>query len=115
MSSAVVAADAERALASLARACAEMRSCALVVAGGELLAASVPGEWEQLVGELWAAADAAAGDGPAVAQLHVATESGEVLALRCGGVTAVALTDRFVLASLMFCDLRAALRELGQR
>ena len=45
--------------------------------------------------------------------MHVATEDGEVYAVRGRAGSAVAITDRFTLASLMFCDLRSALRRVG--
>ena len=44
----------------------------------------------------------------------MAAEGGEVFATRVDGVTAIAVTDRFALSSLMLCDLRAALRELSE-
>ncbi len=41
---------------------------------------------------------------------HVATEEGEVFVVRSGDLAMVAVTARFTLASLMFADMRAALR-----
>ncbi len=55
-----------------------------------------------------------AGEEP-VEQVHVATEQGEVFALRHAGLAAVAVTERFALASLMFFDMRSTLRDLAQR
>ena len=52
------------------------------------------------------------GDEP-VEQVHVATEQGEVFALRDAGLAAVAVTERFALASLMFFDMRSVLRDLA--
>ena len=46
-------------------------------------------------------------------QVHVATEQGEVFALRHAGLAAVAVTERFALASLMFFDMRSTLRDLA--
>ncbi len=46
-------------------------------------------------------------------QLHIATEQGEVFALRHAGLAAVAVTDRFALASLLFFDMRSVLRDLA--
>ena len=54
--------------------------------------------------------------GPAsapVEQIHIATEQGEVFAVRAGGFVAVAVAERFALASLMLFDMRAVLRELA--
>jgi hypothetical protein len=56
--------------------------------------------------------DAAETDG-AFDQIHVATEAGEVFAIREGELTAIAVTERFVLASLMAFDMRATLRDLA--
>ncbi|HEY8808621.1 MAG TPA: hypothetical protein VIM28_01250, partial [Solirubrobacterales bacterium] len=47
-----------------------------------------------------------------VEQVHIGTEQGEVFALRHAGLAAVAVTERFALASLTFFDLRALLRDL---
>lgn len=103
---------AERAVAKLVELSADLRACALVGADGAVLASSADAPWAERTAELWAAADAARpGAGPATG-VQVAVAGGEVFATREGGVTAVAVTDRFALASLMFCDLRAALREL---
>jgi hypothetical protein len=48
-----------------------------------------------------------------VAHAHVATGDGEAFCVREGGLAVVAVTDRFVLASLMFFDMRTTLRELA--
>lgn len=84
-----------------------VRACAVLAPDGSVLAESAENEWTSAVAELWSAA---AEGGHEPAQVHVATEDGEVYAARENGSTAVAVTDRFTLASLMFCDLRAALR-----
>ena len=60
--------------------------------------------------ELLAAADAAAGE--AVTHAHVGTEDGEAFAVRDGGYAVVAAAERFTLASLLFFDIRAVLRDL---
>jgi hypothetical protein len=86
----------------------EMRGGA-ILSGVEVLAASGGDDgW----GEAAAALLGAAGDESAE-QVHVATEAGEVFALRESGLTAVAVTERFVLASLMAFDMRATLRDLA--
>ncbi len=102
-------AAAERALARLEEMSADLRSAAIVGPGGKVLASSGDAEWADGVRDLWDAADGL-GE-PAVTQVHVATEDGEVFAARGGGLTAVALSRRHALASLMFCDLRSVLRE----
>ncbi len=57
-----------------------------------------------------AAADAAGGE--PVAHAHIATGDGEAFCVREGGLTAVAVTERFTLASLMLFDMRITLRQL---
>ena len=82
------------ALAFLAEMSPDLRGAAILDGGGAVLAA--------------------AGDRDSwVEQIHVATEQGEVFALRHAGLAAVAVTERFALASLMFFDLRATLRDLA--
>ncbi len=103
-------ADAERAVGSLAEMSIDLRACAVLGPDGELLAASDPGEWGALAASLWSAAEVQGRPRPI--QVHVATEGGEVFALRTASASAVAVSARFALASLMFCDLRAALRGL---
>ena len=76
---------------------------AIIASSGEL------DEWGDAASELLAAA---AADGP-FEQIHVATEAGEVFVVRDGTLTAVSVTDRFVLASLMAFDMRATLRDLA--
>ena len=101
----------ERVLEHLREMDADVRECALLGPEGDVLAATTDAEWEARVGELWDAAAEGAGEAPR--QLHVATDEGEVFAVRSpAGVSLIAVTPRFALESLMFCDLRAALREL---
>ena len=88
----------------------EMRGGA-ILEGREVLAATGDeAEWGDSAAALLAAADA---DGGSAEQVHVATEAGEVFVLREGNLTAVAVTERFVLASLMAFDMRATLRDLA--
>ena len=70
-----------------------------------------PEAWGTAAADLLAAADSA-GSEPA-AHAHVATADGEVFGVRETGLAAVAVTERFVLASLVVFDLRTALRELA--
>ena len=103
---------AEQALAYLAEMSPDVRGGAILAADGGVLAASGEADrWGEAVSSLLKAAD---GAGPEpVEQVHVATEHGEVFALRHAGLTALAVTERFVLASLMAFDIRAVLRDLA--
>lgn len=108
----VSAADAEVAVARLEAMSTDLRACAVLAGDGSALAASGDLEgWEESARGLFAAADGAA-DEP-VSHLHVGTEDGEVFAVRGDGVAIVAVAERFALASLMFSDMRAVLRELA--
>lgn len=107
------AATAERAVAKLVEFSADLRACALVAADGTVLASSGQAPWSERTVELWTAAEAVREDGNPATQVQVSGEGGEVFATRSEGITAIAVTDRFALASLMFCDLRAALRDLA--
>ena len=69
-------------------------------------------EWATEAVALLDVADAAGDE--RVEQIHVATQAGEVFALRHAGYAAVAVTERFALASLTFFDMRSALRELAK-
>jgi hypothetical protein len=90
----------------------EMRGCAILSATGEVLAASGNIErWGEAGRGLVGAADAAGGE--PVAHAHVATGDGEAFCVREGGLTAVAVTERFTLSSLMLFDMRNALRRLA--
>ncbi len=104
--------SAAAALAFLSEMSADLRGAAILGPDGGALAASgeEPGRWAADAAALFAAADAA--EGAPVEQLHIATEQGEVFAIRNQGLAAVAVTERFALASLMLFDLRSMLREL---
>ena len=89
-----------------------MRGCAILSESGEVLAASGDSQrWGETGRELIAAADAAGGE--PVAHAHVATGDGEAFCVRESGMAAVAVTERFTLASLMLFDMRIALRQLA--
>jgi hypothetical protein len=88
----------------------EMRGGAILERGDVLAASGEAAGWGEAAAALLAAGDAG---GEPAEQIHVATEAGEVFALRQGNLTAVAVTERFVLASLMAFDMRAALRDLA--
>jgi predicted regulator of Ras-like GTPase activity (Roadblock/LC7/MglB family) len=104
-------ADVEAALAFLTEMSPDLRGGAILAADGTVLAASGDAAaWAEDGVSLLRIADAA-GEEP-VEQLHVATQAGEVFALRLDGYLAVVVTERFALASLTFFDMRSALREL---
>jgi len=106
--------SAEAALAFLSEMSPDLRGAALLGPQGEVLAASgeEPERWGEDAAALLAAADAA--EEAPVEQVHIATEQGEVFAIRNEGLAAVAVTERFALASLMLFDLRSMLRELDK-
>jgi predicted regulator of Ras-like GTPase activity (Roadblock/LC7/MglB family) len=104
--------SAAAALAFLTEMSPDLRGAAILDAEGAVLAASGDLQrWGEDAGALLALADAAGSE--LVAQVHVATSEGEVFALRHQGLTAIAVTERFALASLTFYDMRSALRELA--
>jgi predicted regulator of Ras-like GTPase activity (Roadblock/LC7/MglB family) len=103
---------AASALAYLTEMSPDLRGGAILDSEGAVLAASGRAErWREDAAALLAAANGA-GEEP-VEQLHIATEQGEVFAARHGGLTALAVTDRFALASLLLFDMRSMLRELA--
>ena len=105
--------SAEAALAFLAEMSTDLRGAAILGAKGEVLAATgeEPERWGEDAAVLFAAADGA--EGVPVEQIHIATEQGEVFAIRNAGLAAVAVTERFALASLMLFDMRSTLRRLA--
>lgn len=105
--------SAEAALAFLVEMSPDLRGAAVLGPEGAVLAATgeEPERWGEDAAALFAAADAA--EGVPVEQVHVATEQGEVFAIRSQGLAAVAVSERFALASLMLFDLRSVLRELA--
>ena len=105
--------DPAGALSHLEEISPQLRGAAILTEDGEVLAASGdPVAWGGASQELVSAADAASWE--TAAHAHVATADGEVFCVREKGLLGVAVTDRFVLSSLMVFDLRATLRELGQ-
>jgi len=110
-SEAVSEGAARSALAYLVEMSPDLRGGAIVAADGAVLAASDrPERWREDAASLLAVADRAGGE--PVEQLHIATEQGEVFAVRHAGLIAIAVTDRFALASLLFFDMRSVLRDL---
>jgi hypothetical protein len=91
---------------------ADLRGCAVLDGNGTVLAtAGDAAAWEAGTRELFAAADSV-GSGQA-SHVHVATEAGEVFAVRDHGLAMIAVSERFTLASLMLFDMRAVLRDLA--
>jgi hypothetical protein len=112
-SEAVSAEAAASALAYLTEMSPDLRGGAILDSGGTVLAASDrPERWREDVATLLEVADSAGGE--PIEQAHIATEQGEVFAVRHAGLTAIAVTDRFALASLLFFDMRAVLRDLRE-
>jgi predicted regulator of Ras-like GTPase activity (Roadblock/LC7/MglB family) len=111
--SGVVSGDAAAAaLAFLDEMSLDLRGAAILAADGSVLAASGDaGRWREDAAALFEVADRAGGE--PVEQVHIGTEQGEVFALRHAGLAAVAVTDRFALASLTFFDMRSLLRDLA--
>ena len=105
--------SAEAALELLAEMSPDLRGAAILGPEGGVLAVTdgEPDRWREDAAALFAAADGA--ESAPVEQVHIATEQGEVFAIRNGGLAAVSVTDRFALASLMLFDLRSALRHLA--
>jgi predicted regulator of Ras-like GTPase activity (Roadblock/LC7/MglB family) len=104
---------AERALEFLEEMSPDLRGAAILTADGTALAASADAErWSEDVAGLLSIADRAGDE--QVEQVHIATEQGEVFALRHAGLAAVAVTDRFALASVLFFDMRSILRDLAR-
>ncbi|HUC00051.1 MAG TPA: hypothetical protein VMS11_09530 [Solirubrobacterales bacterium] len=105
--------SAQAALAFLTEMSPDLRGAAILAGDGTVLAASGdPSRWREDAAALFAIADAAGGE--PVEQVHVATEQGEVFALRHAGFAAVAVAERFALASLLFFDMRSILRDLAR-
>lgn len=103
---------AKGALAYLTEMSPDLRGAAIFDSAGTVLAASdQAARWREDAATLFAVADRA--DGEQVEQVHIGTEQGEVFALRHAGLAAIAVTERFALASLTFFDMRALLRDLA--
>lgn len=103
---------AERSVSYLMEISPLMRGCAILDGSGEVIASTGDASsWQEPAARLISAVDATpVGDGAAT-HAHVATENGEAFVVREGDCHAVAVFDRFCLASLVFFDLRAAVRD----
>lgn len=105
--------EAERGVGLMEEMSVGLRGCAILDGRGRALAASGENElWAEAGSAFLAAADAAR-RGAQAQQVHVATEDGEVFAVRHGELAMVAVTERFPLASLVTSDMRVILRDLA--
>jgi hypothetical protein len=103
---------AQGALAYLTEMSPDLRGAAVFGPGGEVLAGSGHADrWREDAAALFEVADRAGGE--PVEQVHIGAEQGEVFALRHAGLAAVAVTERFALASLVLFDMRTMLRDLA--
>lgn len=103
--------SAERVLENLAELEPELRAAAIIGTGGETLASSgSEPAWSRRAGELLSALDKA--KEREIDSAHLATETAEIFVVREGGMALVAVTGRFVLASLTGFDIRMALRDV---
>jgi predicted regulator of Ras-like GTPase activity (Roadblock/LC7/MglB family) len=103
---------ADRILDELAQLEPELRGAAIV--DGEGRPCAVRSErvgWGEDAVSLLKAVDEAGGR--PVDSVHIATEKAEVFVVREGGLALVAVTGRFVLASLTGFDMRMSLRDLA--
>lgn len=104
--------SAATALAYLGEMSPDLRGGAILDDAGAVLASSGhPDRWREDAATLFDVADRA--EAEPVEQVHIATEQGEVFAVRHRGLAAIAVTDRFALASLLLFDMRAILRDLA--
>jgi predicted regulator of Ras-like GTPase activity (Roadblock/LC7/MglB family) len=105
------AGTAEGALAYFRELTPDLRGAAILGPDGRAAAATGSLErWGESAAALLDAADQAAER--RADHVHVATGDGEVFAVRDGDVAIIAVTERFVLASLTVFDMRAVLRDL---
>ena len=104
---------AERVLDNLAELEPELRAAAVLGPDGEALASTRTGaDWLGAANEVLASVDSVR-ERP-VDSAHLATETAEVFVVRQDGISLVAVTGRFVLASLTSFDMRMALRDVNR-
>jgi hypothetical protein len=106
------------ALAYLAELSTDIRAAAVLDEAGSVAAQSgfdsgSPEQVKELVGDLFAGANEAAGRDPAPGEVEVALPEGSVYAVREGGWTLAVVAGRFALSSLMLFDLRMVARDLA--
>jgi len=109
----VLKGSAERVLENLAELEPELKAAAILDSDGETLASSgSEPAWARRAGELILALDKAKEQ--EIDSAHLATETAEIFVVREGGMALVAVTGRFVLASLTSFDIRMALRDVAR-
>ncbi len=102
---------AERALDNLAELEPELRAAAILGADGRALASTRSGvDWLAAAKEVLGSVDSVR-ERP-VDSAHLATETAEIFVVRQDGLSLIAVTGRFVLASLTSFDMRMALRDV---
>lgn len=102
---------AQAALEYLQQLQPDLRGAAVFANDGVPLAALGPmGPWAGAGSALLSRIDASAGS--VAKEAHVATETGEVFVITGAEMRLAAVSDRFVLASLLTFDMRTALRQL---
>lgn len=104
---------AERVLENLAELEPELKAAAILDAGGKAVASTGTGvgiAWFDAAGDLLDSVDSVR-ERP-VDSAHLATETAEIFVVRESGFSLVAVTGRFVLASLTSFDMRMALRDV---
>lgn len=102
---------ARRGIAYLNELQPQLRSAAVLAPdGGSIEASGDPSGWDAPARRLLDAAGLREGEEDW--QLHVATTQGEVFGVRAGGAVMLAVTERFVLASLLLHDLRMVIRDM---
>lgn len=102
---------AERVLDNLAELEPELRAAAILGADGRVLASTRSGvDWLAAAKEVLESVDSVR-ERP-VDSAHLATETAEIFVVRQDGLSLIAVTGRFVLASLTSFDMRMALRDV---
>ncbi len=104
---------AERVLDNLAELEPELRAAAILSADGKTVASTRTGaDWLAAANEVVDSVDSVR-DRP-VDSAHLATETAEIFVVRQEGLSLIAVTGRFVLASLTGFDMRMALRDVNE-
>lgn len=104
---------ASRVLENLAELEPELKGAAIVDGSGRTIATTgSAGQWGGKLEELLAAVDEVRERD--VDSAHLATDLAEIFVVREAGLTLVAVTARFVLASLTSFDMRMALRDAAK-
>ncbi|MDQ2701177.1 MAG: hypothetical protein M3Y23_07600 [Actinomycetota bacterium] len=104
---------AARVLENLCELEPELKAAAIIGAEGQTVATTgSAGSWGESARELIEALDGVRGRD--VDSAHLATDAAEIFMVREGGLALVAVTARFVLASLTSFDMRMALRDVAR-